>query len=58
MTTPKTIDYHHLDMPRDDGMDEHGIDWLYGCHRVGFWLGLGKIAAQFCRPLISQIDPA
>jgi predicted SAM-dependent methyltransferase len=38
---PKTIDYHHLDMPRDDGMDEHGIDWLYGCHQVGFWLGLG-----------------
>jgi hypothetical protein len=22
----KTIDYHHLDMSRDDGMDEHGID--------------------------------
>jgi hypothetical protein len=20
---PKTIDYHHLDMARDDGMDEH-----------------------------------
>jgi hypothetical protein len=25
---PKTIDYHHLDMSRDDGMDEHGMDWL------------------------------
>jgi hypothetical protein len=24
--SPKTIDYHHLDMSRDDGMDEHGID--------------------------------
>jgi hypothetical protein len=36
---PKTIDYHkHLDKSRDDGMDEHGIDWLYGCHLVGFWL--------------------
>jgi hypothetical protein len=35
---PKTIDYHHLDMPRDDGMDEHGIDWPYGCHQVRFWL--------------------
>jgi hypothetical protein len=23
---PKTIDYHHMDMSRDDGMDEHGID--------------------------------
>jgi hypothetical protein len=23
---PKTIDEHHLDMSRDDGMDEHGID--------------------------------
>jgi hypothetical protein len=31
----KTIHYHHLDMSRDDGMDEHGIDWLYGCHLVG-----------------------
>jgi hypothetical protein len=29
---PKTIDYHHLDMSRDDGMDEHGIDWLGGCN--------------------------
>jgi hypothetical protein len=38
---PKTIDYHHLDMARDDGMDEHGIDWLYGCHQVGFWLKSG-----------------
>jgi hypothetical protein len=31
MTTPKTIDYHHLDMSKDDGTDEHGIDWLCGC---------------------------
>jgi hypothetical protein len=29
MTTPKTTDYHHLGMSRDDGMDEHGIDWIY-----------------------------
>jgi hypothetical protein len=35
---PKTIDYQHLDMARDDGMDEHGIDWLYGCHLTGCWL--------------------
>jgi hypothetical protein len=35
---PKTIDYHHPDMSRDDGMDEHGMDWIYGCHLVGFWL--------------------
>jgi hypothetical protein len=33
----KTIDYHHLGMSRDDGMDEHGYGWLYGCHLVGFW---------------------
>jgi hypothetical protein len=33
----KTIHYHHPpDMSRDDGMDEHGIAWLYGCHQVGF----------------------
>ena len=36
---PKTIDYHHLDMSRHDGMDEDGIAWFYGCHLVGFWLG-------------------
>jgi hypothetical protein len=35
---PKTIDKHHLDMSRDDGMDEHGIDWVCGCHLVRFWL--------------------
>jgi hypothetical protein len=35
---PKTIDYHHLNMSRDDGMDEHGMDWIYLCHLVGFWL--------------------
>jgi hypothetical protein len=35
----KTIHYHHLDMSRDGGMDEHGIDWLNGCHQVGFWIG-------------------
>jgi hypothetical protein len=29
----KTIDYHHLSMSRDDGMGEHGIGWLYGCHQ-------------------------
>jgi hypothetical protein len=40
MTTPKTIDYHHLDMSRDDGMDEHGIDWLCGC-----WMSSGRILA-------------
>ena len=36
---PKTIDYHHLGMSRDDGMDEHGMDWIYGCHLVGFCWG-------------------
>jgi hypothetical protein len=36
---PKTIHYPHLlDMARDDGMDKHGIDWLLGCHLVGFQL--------------------
>jgi hypothetical protein len=28
----------NLDMSRDDGMDEQGIDWIYGCHLVWFWL--------------------
>jgi hypothetical protein len=45
---PKSIDYHHhLDMSRDDGMDEHGIDWIYGCHLVGFWLKSWANHSQF-----------
>ena len=44
----KTIDYHHLGMSRDDGMDEHGYGWLYGCHLVGFWPMLGQITADIC----------
>jgi hypothetical protein len=35
---PKTIDYHHRNITIDDGMDKHGIDCLYECHLVGFWL--------------------
>jgi hypothetical protein len=35
---PKIIDYHHLDISKDGDIDETGIDWLYGCHHVGFWL--------------------
>jgi hypothetical protein len=31
---PKTIDYHHQNMSRDDDMDEKGIDWFSGCHHV------------------------
>jgi hypothetical protein len=34
-------------MSRDDGMDEQGIDWLYGCNLVGFWIGRGKITDNF-----------
>jgi hypothetical protein len=30
-----------MDMAIDDGMDEHGIDWIVGCHQVGFWLKSG-----------------
>jgi hypothetical protein len=33
---PKTIHFYNRNMARDDGMDEHGIDWLLGCHLVGF----------------------
>jgi hypothetical protein len=35
---PKHIHNHVLNISRDDGMDEHGIDWLYGCCLVGLWL--------------------
>jgi hypothetical protein len=27
-------------MSRDDGMDEHGIQWLYGCPLAGLGLGI------------------
>jgi hypothetical protein len=29
-------------MSRDDGMDEHGIEWLHGCPLAGF-AGLGIV---------------
>jgi hypothetical protein len=32
------IEYHCLNISRDDCMDENGIDWLYGCGLVGFWM--------------------
>jgi hypothetical protein len=35
---PKTTHCHHIDMSRDDGMDENGIDWIYGCGLIGFRL--------------------
>jgi hypothetical protein len=35
MTKPKPF---IMDMSRDDGMDEHGSDWIYGCRLIGFWL--------------------
>jgi hypothetical protein len=47
----KTIDYHHLGMARDDGMDEHGYGWVYGCHLVGFWhRSWGKSQRIFVKP--------
>jgi hypothetical protein len=39
----KTIDYPYLDMSRDDGMDEHGIQWLYGCPYQAGFAGLGRV---------------
>jgi hypothetical protein len=33
---PKTFDYYHLVMSRDDVMDEKEIDWFCGCHHVEF----------------------
>jgi hypothetical protein len=37
-----TIDYHHLDPSRDDGMDEQEIYWHFGCPDAGFWLEVGQ----------------
>jgi hypothetical protein len=37
-------------MSRDDGVDEHGIDWLCEYHQVGFFgLEVGQIKADFCQ---------
>jgi hypothetical protein len=36
-----TINYHHLDIPRHDGMDEQDIGW-----RNGQWPVLMRILAQ------------
>jgi hypothetical protein len=53
---PKSIDFYHLDMSRNDVMDENGIDWFCGCHHVGFWLvswanGIG----DFCPSLTTNL---
>jgi hypothetical protein len=29
-------------MSRDDGMDENGIDWFFGCHHVEFHIMAGE----------------
>jgi hypothetical protein len=44
-----TIDYHHLDPSRDDGMDEQEmIHRHFGCPDEGFWLEVGQTAGRFC----------
>jgi hypothetical protein len=48
---PETIDYHLLDMSRDDGMDEHGIDWLCGCWITSLPHSLGKWVTEMLIPL-------
>jgi hypothetical protein len=37
-----TIDHHHLDPSRDNGMDEQEIHWYFGCLDAGFWLKVGQ----------------
>ena len=54
--SPKTIDYHHLDMSRDDGMDEHGSDWIYACHLVDFLLEDCQITANFPHNPTTNLD--
>jgi hypothetical protein len=44
-----------MDILRDDGMDEHGIDWLNGCHLVGCRILLG--GSCFCCHLDKWITP-
>ena len=43
-------------------MDENGIDWLYGCGLVGFWLKswANHISCDFCTPTtnLTQHDSA
>ena len=33
-----TLDYHCLDVSRDDEMAEQAFEWCCGCHWVAFWL--------------------
>jgi hypothetical protein len=54
----KTIDYHHLSMSKDDGMYEHGIGWLYGCHLVGCWHRSWANHNQFFSSTDHKSDPA
>jgi hypothetical protein len=45
-------------MSRDDGMDEHGVEWLYGCPMAGFGLGSwpnNHHAAKFPHPLTTNL---
>jgi hypothetical protein len=37
-------------MARDDGMDEHGIGWLYGCHLLILAQQLGKSHLIYVTP--------
>jgi hypothetical protein len=51
---PKTIDYHHLDMSRDDGME------LIGSVDVNvIWQAIssevGQITADFCHTLTTNL---
>jgi hypothetical protein len=40
-------------------MDEHGIDWVCGCHLVRFWLeSWGTRAADSCHTLSTIIRPS
>jgi hypothetical protein len=55
---PKTIEYHHLGMSRDDGMDEHANCCLYGRHLVGSWLGsCEQMAADSCQATTAKLAP-
>jgi hypothetical protein len=56
---PKTIDYHHMDMSKDDGTDDmHGIDWLCGCHLVRVRLGSWANHSWFLSSPDHKSDPA
>jgi hypothetical protein len=52
-----TTNYHHLDVSRDDGMDEHEIHWLFAKQMEDFGFGseiAGNLSPYFITSHLQQ----